>query len=320
MLRYVELKGKPKEFLAATGLTDEEFQILLPTFEKCYQLSTKPKPKVAKKKKQRAKGGGRKAKLPEVSDKLLFVLIYQKTAQLQTLHGLQFGLSQPQTNYWIHRLLPALQQTLRDLGMKPERDGQKVSQTIEAREGGANLSLDATERELQRPVNSEKQTANYSGKKKTHTDKNLLLINENTKKVVYLSATVEGKKHDKKLADESHISYPENASMGARYWFSRLSAKRRSGAATQKKVRGEQLTAIDKFFNKIISRVRIVVENVISGVKRCRIVKDKLRLTKENISDVVMEIACGLHNLRVTFRQPMQTIDITDDKELSYFR
>ena len=32
-------------------------------------------------------------------------------------------------------------------------------------------------------------------------------------KVVYLSETVEGKKHDKKLADESKISYPKNASL-----------------------------------------------------------------------------------------------------------
>jgi len=85
-------------------------------------------------------------------------------------------------------------------------------------------------------------------------------------------------------------------------------------------VRGQELTPIDKFINKIISSVRIVVENVISGIKRCRIVKDELRLTKQNISDVVMEIACGLHNLRVTFRQPMQTIDITDNEELYYFR
>ena len=213
MLRYVELKGKPKEFLAATGLTNEEFQTLLPTFEKGYQLSSKPKPKATKKKKQRAEGGGRKAKLAELSDKLLFILIYQKTAQLQTMHGLQFGLSQSQANYWIHRLLPVLQKTLCDLGMKPERSGRKVRTLIEAREGGANLSLDATERELQRPVNSEKQAAKYSGKKKTHTDKNLLLVNENTKKVVYLSKTVEGKKHDKKLADESQISYPEQASL-----------------------------------------------------------------------------------------------------------
>lgn len=80
------------------------------------------------------------------------------------------------------------------------------------------------------------------------------------------------------------------------------------------------MTAIDKFLNKTISSVRIVVENVISGVKRCRIVKDELRLTKEAISDVVMEIACGLHNLRVTFRQPMQTINLTNVEEMSYFR
>lgn len=80
------------------------------------------------------------------------------------------------------------------------------------------------------------------------------------------------------------------------------------------------MTEIDKFLNRLISRVRIVVENVICGIKRCRIVKDTLRLTKENISDIVMEIACGLHNLRVTFRQPMQTIDITNIEELSYFK
>ena len=48
--------------------------------------------------------------------------------------------------------------------------------------------------------------------------------------------------------------------------------------------------------------------------------KDELRLTKENMSDVVMEIACGLHNLRVTFRQSMQTMDITNLDEISYFK
>lgn len=213
MLRYIKLKGKPKEFLAATGLTDEEFQALVPNFERCYQASIKPKPKVSKKKKQRAAGGGRKGKLSAISNKLLFILIYQKTAQLQTMHGLQFGLSQPQANYWIHRLLPVLQQSLAEMGMKPERDGKKVASLIEAVEGGANLSLDASEREIQRPVNIKKQKEKYSGKKKTHTDKNLLSVNENTKKVVYLSPTVEGKKHDKKLADESQISYPENASL-----------------------------------------------------------------------------------------------------------
>jgi hypothetical protein len=48
----------------------------------------------------------------------------------------------------------------------------------------------------------------------------------------------------------------------------------------------------DKFLNHLVSSVRIVVENVIAGVKRCRIVKDVLRLTKAGISDLVMEIGC----------------------------
>jgi hypothetical protein len=56
------------------------------------------------------------------------------------------------------------------------------------------------------------------------------------------------------------------------------------------------LSAGDKFLNHLISSVRIIVEHVIAGVKRCRIVKDVLRLTKTGISDMVMEIACGLHN------------------------
>ena len=213
MLKYLELKEKSKEFLAATGLTDEEFQCLLPTFEKCYEQLSPKKPKPVKKHKQRSRGGGRKSKFENLSDKLLFILIYQKTIPLQTMHGLSFGLSQTQVNYWVHRLLPILQRSLSEMGMTPERDGKKVAQRIEAVEGGANLSLDGTERRLHRPVNIDKQKQKYSGKKKTHTDKNLLLVNENTKKVVYLSPTVEGKKHDKKLADESQIRYPKNASL-----------------------------------------------------------------------------------------------------------
>ena len=213
MIRYDELKEKPREFLAVTSLMVEEFQVLLPTFEKCYQLLSPAKPKATKKHKTRASGGGRKGQLRNIQDKLLFILAYQKTAPLQTMHGLSFALSQPQVNYWVHRLLPVLQMSLSEMGLKPERVGENVADLIEASEGGANLSLDATERLLQRPVEEAKQRAKYSGKKKTHTDKNLILVNENTKKIVYLSQTVEGKMHDKKLADKSKISYPQNASL-----------------------------------------------------------------------------------------------------------
>jgi hypothetical protein len=66
----------------------------------------------------------------------------------------------------------------------------------------------------------------------------------------------------------------------------------------------------DKFLNRLVSGVRIIVENVIAGVKRCRIVKEVLRLTTAGLSDMVMEIACGLHNLRVSCRHPLPTFDV----------
>jgi DDE superfamily endonuclease len=70
------------------------------------------------------------------------------------------------------------------------------------------------------------------------------------------------------------------------------------------------LSVGEKFINTIFSSARVVVEHTIAGVKRCRIVKDVLRLTKADISDLVMEIACGLHNLRVSCRHPLPAFDL----------
>jgi hypothetical protein len=67
---------------------------------------------------------------------------------------------------------------------------------------------------------------------------------------------------------------------------------------------GEQL------LNRLFSSARVIVENVLAGVKRCRIVKEVLRLTTVGLSDRVMEIACGLHNLRVSCRHPLPTFDV----------
>ena len=214
MLRYTELRQKPKEFLCATGVTDEEFQKILPVFAQQHLKPASVKPQQRRKKRApRQPGGGRKAQLDTVEQKLLFILVYHKTAPLQTMHGLQFGLSQSAVNNWVHCLLPALQLSLQQLECAPLRDGTQLSAAAAATAGGVQLCLDGTERRLQRPVEDTQQRAKYSGKKADHTDKNLLLANVQTQRVVYLSATVEGKKHDKKLADESAISYPVNATL-----------------------------------------------------------------------------------------------------------
>ena len=108
MITYHDLKNKPKEFLAVTGLTHEEFLHLLAAFstvyEAAYQNTT-----VEGQPRRRKPGGGTHAKLHSMEDKLLFILTYEKTYELQTLLGLHFGLSQSQVNHWIHRLMPLCQ-------------------------------------------------------------------------------------------------------------------------------------------------------------------------------------------------------------------
>jgi len=141
-----------------------------------------------------------------MEDKLLFILVYQKIHPLQTMHGLQFGLSQPQTHSWIHRLLPVLRQALAALEMAPERDASRVATSPLMLEGAPAGALDGTERRRQRPTDAEKQRAHYRGKKKAHTDKHVLLINEYTSTVVSLSPTVAGHTHDKKAADEADLT------------------------------------------------------------------------------------------------------------------
>ena len=88
----------------------------------------------------------------------------------------------------------------------------------------------------------------------------------------------------------------------------------------KKKPKNDELSAEEKFINKIFSSVRIVVEHVFSGVKRCRIVKDVYRNLKEGFDDLVMEIACGLHNFRQEFRHPLKTINLLTLAENGYSR
>src|SRR2546427_1659258 len=213
MLTYTTLQDRPREFLAATGLTHAEFAHLLPAFATAYALLYPPEKTLEGKPRQRRVGGGATGTLPQMEDKLLFILVFQKTNPLQTMHGLPCQLSQPQTNYWIHHLLPVLQRALVALGMAPERDASRVATSPLALEGAPDVAIDGTERRRQRPTNAAQQQEQYSGKKKTHTDKNILLVNEHTDKVVSLGPTVAGKKHDKKAADEGEIAYPTNATL-----------------------------------------------------------------------------------------------------------
>ena len=183
MVSYETLQADRRRFLALTGLTLPEFQRLLTAFPRAYQRIYPASQTTEGQPRRRSVGGGRKGFLPRPEDQLLFILVYLKTYPLQAVMGELFGLSQPRVNSWIHRLLPVLQGALDDLGVCPERNARHFAHSQAASEAEPRLIIDGTERRRQRPKSPEKQALHYSGKKKAHTDKNVVIVTLPRKRV-----------------------------------------------------------------------------------------------------------------------------------------
>ncbi len=213
MLTYGTLKTDARKFVSFTSLTPEEFDDLLPAFERAYLKKYPSSKSMVGKERKRKAGAGRKGSLNRMEQKLLFALVYQKDYPLQSMLGELFGMGQSQANAWIHRLLPILKQALDDLGVMPERDPKKFRNKEKTRKDAANSIMDGTERRRQRPKQAEKQALHYSGKKKIHSDKNVLIATAKKKRISYLSQTYPGKTHDKKVADIENISYPKQITL-----------------------------------------------------------------------------------------------------------
>lgn len=213
MLSYEELKASPRKFLSLTSLTPDEFAGLLPAFERAYRKRYPASQTIAGKSRKRKTGAGRKGSLENIEQKLLFILVYQKSYPLQSILGELFGISQGRANEWIHRLLPILKQALDHLGVLPERDPKKFRAKEKHQKDAADSIIDGTERRRQRPKQAEKQALHYSGKQKIHSDKNVVIATAKRKRVSYLSQTYPGKTHDKKVADTENILYPKHIAL-----------------------------------------------------------------------------------------------------------
>jgi len=299
MFTYDQIKSKPSLLRALTSLDPAEFDALLLVFHATWDAyvheSCLSSPR------QRQPGAGREPILRTSADKLLFILYYLKVYPLQEVLAFEFGLSQGQACYWIHTLSEVLKRALAKLDQLPQRRPAQLEALLAAR-GPTEFGIDGTERPIQRPKDKEQQKQYYSGKKKRHTVKNNLLVTLSGRRVQYLSGTYEGKKHDKKICDDEPLTFPEGSTLYKDTGFQGYEPAGVHTQQPQKKPRGQELSEENKARNTLISRIRIIVEHVIAGIKRCRIVKDVFRNTKERFADVVMEIACGLHNFRTTLR------------------
>lgn len=131
--------------------------------------------------------------------------------------------------------------------------------------------------------------------------KNILLIDVRCC-IRFLSATYAGKWHDKALVDDEQYSLPAGSVLYQDRGFQGFTIACGQVQQPTKKPRGADLTAAQKAENQRIASEKMRIEHTMSSVKRCRIVKDKMRYWQDQIRDLVMAIACGLHNLRLRHR------------------
>ena len=202
-LRFSDLQRRPTEVLDLTSLTVNEFAQVVPPFEAAFQAHMAlwrldGKPRTA-----RRYTTYKNCPLPTPEDRLLFILVYVKTYPLQVVQGRLFGMGQSKAQQWLHVLLVVLRRRYALWGMplpalwprwRSASGGRAEAAALippsdpppapaPPPDGGADTGArlppfahDGTERRIERPQDPTEQTRCYSGKKKCHTVKNVLLI------------------------------------------------------------------------------------------------------------------------------------------------
>lgn len=313
-LRATALLKRAGLFQRLTGLRVKEFESLLPVFTQAYSRQV-IQPRVEAAHRVRGLGGGQKGSLVEMGDKLLFILVYVRLYPLLFLQGLLFGMAESKACTWVKVLLPVLDSALEQKHVRPKRGrGRSVEEIIKEFPELKALGIitDGTERPIRRPKEEGEQKEAYSGKKKRHTRKYVTISHPQTQYILASSQEAAGSVHDKKILDEEALTCTTPIPLLADSGFQGLElgqAVVSTPFKRKRKKKGEpkdELTPAQKEFNTQLSKRRISIEHSNAGIKRNRSVSDILRNTRQGMSDQLMMIAMGLHNLRVSLRASYQ--------------
>lgn len=208
-LSYQDVARHPRRLLALTGYTHHEFIALLPHFVKEFTTTMTTTTLQNTPRDVRTYRVYENSPLPTMEDKLFFILVYLKQAPTQEVQGALFGMYQPEANRWIHLLHGIVNQVLAALNALPARTAAAWQATTPP---AGTYFHDGTERPIPRPRKADQQVEMYSGKKKRHTVKNNM-VGDTHQKVVLLTETCEGKRHDKRVADETAYTVPAESTL-----------------------------------------------------------------------------------------------------------
>ena len=281
---------------ALTSLEQIEYEILFEVFdtlisEKLRTVTLKGQYRLFKSEKEPINSSlyGSRAKLD-------FILMYLKENPNQSYHGKLFNISQSKVSEWVSYLLPVLEHTLKKMGFIPQSGYQFKSPPKDSQ----YLLVDVTERQIPRDLDVQNQQDDYSGKKKLHTMKNLAVCDQKGT-ILFISDSCEGSMHDKSIWNQIEFDFGE-LNVLADLGFLGAEKEQSNVILPYKKPKNGDVTVIQKNINKAIGSVRVKIEHAFSGVKRLKIIRNKIRLKTYPIRNQVFKIAVALHNFRVQFR------------------
>ena len=156
---------------ALTGLTPAEFTNLIPDFTYYYHEQEAKQ----KRNRQRKIGGGRNSKIETIEEKLFYILWYMKTYPTFDVASFWVGFARSNACTWMHDLLPVLELTMKRKFVLPQRKISDPEEFLRLFPEVAEVFVDGVERLKQRPNKKKAQQKAYSGKKKAHTRKSVVV-------------------------------------------------------------------------------------------------------------------------------------------------
>jgi hypothetical protein len=159
--------------------------------------------------------------------------------------------------------------------------------------------MDSTEQQqIPRPVDNRRRKMYYSGKKKRHTVKTQLMVN-NQGIIIHKTDHKKGRRHDYDIYKRNHPVTPKKVVnvfdlgyLGVEKDFSE-----QLSSMSNRKKRNLDLSQEEKEYNKNYSRKRIVIEHTIYKLKKYRIFADLFR-NRLRKYDKVSDIVAGLINYK----------------------
>lgn len=301
-MKYINYQNNEKSLRSLSGLSVEQFRELLPYFEVAHNAYFSQYDMNGKyRNNRRSFTIYKNSPLPTVEDRLFFILVYLKNNPLQEYHAACFDMDQKHCNSFIHVLYHILERCLQDAEVMPAESQRKFSEILGTlfrdNEELPVLLHDGTEREIPRPVDSDEQRENYSGKKKKHTLKNGVIITACCL-ILFVSESVCGKTHDKKIADTLY-AFPYPCVLYQDTGYQGFRPEDVVIKQPVKKPKGRALTVSEKDYNKDVASFRIRVEHAIGSTKRMRIVKDECRLRRNDFVKRIFKTCAAIHNFRI---------------------